>query len=475
MARPRKQTYTTNMYLGKMKSSDPAENDIRNDADVQRGFVWKAEQINELCYTVFTDDYMPPIILAEMKNGQLYIVDGGQRSASLRKFRFGFHKITKSIDNPIVIYKTKKRDENGKIVVDDHGEAIIEDVEFNLIGKTFNDLPDELKTKFDEYQIETVIHEDCDMKRVSELIKRYNSHTSMNASQKAFTHISNYAREVRSILEDDFFLNGGTYTEAEKGNGTVERVVLESVMCSKYVDEWKKDAKQLAKHLNNNAKFEDFEEVRGHFERIGSVITPEVSEIFDSKNTFLWMGLYRRFLKYGVDDTKYIEFLSELAKSEELHIKEVDGITYKSLCVSEKTGRTRTTKDKYIIVQKLDVLEKLMIDFLDIETDNFLVESVLDFVKENVNPEVTSEDISDYEEDFEIITLDVDSNSRLLNEENKPSLIAMVAYGYKNDIIIDDWMIHYMNSNTMYLNNQKKNFLHMVDDLENYLVEKVVA
>lgn len=41
MARPRKQTYTLDMYLKKKKKGD-----IDNKADVQRNFVWNYEQIN---------------------------------------------------------------------------------------------------------------------------------------------------------------------------------------------------------------------------------------------------------------------------------------------------------------------------------------------------------------------------------------------------------------------------------------------
>ena len=75
MLKPRKQTYTMNMYLENVK-----EKDIRNDADVQRLFVWSNEQTNELIYTVLTGDYIPPIIMGEESNTQKWIIDGGQRS-----------------------------------------------------------------------------------------------------------------------------------------------------------------------------------------------------------------------------------------------------------------------------------------------------------------------------------------------------------------------------------------------------------
>ena len=66
MNRPRKQTYTMDMYLSKIK-----DRDIRNDSDTQRQFVWSNEQINELIATVLTEDYIPPIILADEPTGNL--------------------------------------------------------------------------------------------------------------------------------------------------------------------------------------------------------------------------------------------------------------------------------------------------------------------------------------------------------------------------------------------------------------------
>ena len=72
MAGPRKQTYTLDMYLNKIKDGD-----ISNNADVQRRFVWTKEQINELVVTVLTDEYIPPVILGEEEDSQLCTADGG--------------------------------------------------------------------------------------------------------------------------------------------------------------------------------------------------------------------------------------------------------------------------------------------------------------------------------------------------------------------------------------------------------------
>ena len=145
MARPRKQTYTLDMYLKKIQSKK-----ICNDADVQRNFVWKNEHINELIATVLTDDYIPPIILGEENNSQLHIVDGGCRSAALMKFRYGNYKITSSIEDSMIPYQ--------KRIVDAEGNTTWEESIFDIRNKTYDRLPEELTEKFYEYQIETVIH-----------------------------------------------------------------------------------------------------------------------------------------------------------------------------------------------------------------------------------------------------------------------------------------------------------------------------
>ena len=144
MARPRKQTYTLKMYLEKIRDGD-----IDNNADVQRMMVWSKEQINELVATVLKDEYIPPIILGEEQNSQLHITDGGCRSAALNSFRNGSHKITSSVEDSVISYKRKVKGEGGVIVW--------EHAVFDIRNNTYHKLPYEMKKKFDEYHIETVI------------------------------------------------------------------------------------------------------------------------------------------------------------------------------------------------------------------------------------------------------------------------------------------------------------------------------
>ena len=74
---------------------------------------------------------------------------------------------------------------------------------------------------------------------------------------------------------------------------------------------------------------------------------------------------------------------------------------------------------------------------------------------------------------MEICLKDLENNtirddSKLLDIANRLSLIAMVAYSYKNDVDLDDWMEDYAANNNMYLADQKKNYVRMANDFENY-------
>ena len=468
MGKPRKQTYTMEMYLNKIKDLD-----IRNDADVQRLFVWKNEQVNELIYTVLTDDYIPSIILGEEPNSQLYIVDGGQRSASLMKFRHGNYRITRAIENSVIHYRAKARDDKKDVIVDDNGNVVWENRQFDIRNRTYDEFPEELKKIFNEYQIETVIHENSDMKRISKLIKRYNNHTSMNGNQKAFTYLDNFARETRNILDSDFFINCGNYTQKERVCGTLERVVLESVMCMFHLDNWKKEAKKTAEYLNNNATKEEFTELNKRLEELSKVITPQTAKMFNSKDTFLWMGLYSRFLKTGLDNVKFAEFLSEFSASTELQDKEINGVSYMDLCINKETGKTRATKDKYIIIPKLEILETLMRDYLGIPKEELQVEldaaCMLEFVRENVNPEITNEDMELYQDMLTDYSNRANKGSVLLDKQNKPSLMAIIAYSCENDIKLDDWILEYFAKNNSYIDDQSENYQYMKCDLEDYI------
>lgn len=452
MARPRKQTYTLEMYLNKIKDGD-----ICNDADVQRHFVWTKEQMNELVFTILTDEYIPPIILGEEDSSQLHIADGGQRSSALNQFRYGNYKITSAIENSIIPYKKKIKSEDGNIRW--------LDTTFDIKNATYAKLPDELKKKFNEYQIDTVIHEHCDRHIISRYIKRYNNHTSMNANQKAFTFLNNYAGCVREIVNSKFFLDYSLFTETEKTKGVTERVVVETVMCCNYLQNWKKQTKAACKYLNSNATKEVFKQLKDNLHRLENIITDDIKDLFNSKDAFIFLTLFDRFTKLGLEDNKFAQFLLEFKNRMRNRRKSPEGMLFDEL------DRDKSTKDKIVIVSKLDMLESLMREFLHIEEKNIDIDDERLFISEmvGIDKKIVGEDMELYNETLDDLTVrTIRDGSKLLDRGNRISLLAMVAYSYKEDKDLDDWLAEYAEHNNMYLADQRQSYLRMKSDFEEF-------
>ncbi len=456
MARPRKQTYTLDMYLRKVRKGD-----IDNNADVQRNFVWNNEQINELIVTVLTDDYIPPIILGEEENSKLHIVDGGCRTAALRKFRDMNYKITSSIGNSMIPYKKK--------VMDGNEVVTYEDAEFDIKNKTYEKLPEELKEKFDEYQMETVIHELCDSHKISGYIKRYNNHVAMNTDQKAFTYLNKFAGRVREILEGRFFIECNNYSEKDKTKGVVERIVVETMMCMNHFDNWKTQARASCKFLNEHATDEEFDRFADNLHRLEMIVTDDIRDIFNKKDSFIFLTLFDRFTGLGMEDDKFAEFLREFKDNFRDIKRNKKGLLF------DEIDKELSTKDRQVIMDKLDMLEGLMREFLQEKAPGVPQKSLEMFLAENLNmsPQAIRVDMDLYNESLNLLleeTVRVDS--RLRNQENRASLLAMMAYSYREDKDLDAWMADYAKNNNTYLADQQKNFISMRNDFEKYCRRK---
>lgn len=310
MARIRKQTYSLDQYLKLMKAET-----IRSDQECQRlSGQWKPNMVGELIATVLTDNYLPPLILGEKtENGitRQWLVDGLQRSTSLSLFRYANTKISKSIDEYMVTYQRKVLDESGNPKRNEKGEILLESVECDIRNKTYDQLPEELKYRFDGYQIETVIYQDCEEIEISKLVRRFNNHVSMNTAQKAFTYSDAWAREIRNITGNRFFLDIYTCSRNDRKNGTIERVIGETALLCNYPDLYRKDTKVNFKALNENASLSDFDNLNDLLTRLAVSVeaTTEIRGLFNSKHAHIFVVAFKAFTELGHEDKDYGKFL----------------------------------------------------------------------------------------------------------------------------------------------------------------------
>lgn len=456
----REQAIALSSYLKSVNSEDISENQ-----DVQRMFCWDNPAINELIVTVLTEDYIPPIILGEEELGgdltQQYIVDGIQRTTALNKFRHMNWKTTKSFENSVIQYQAKMRDDEGHLIKDKDGSILWENLEFDIKNKTFEQLPDELKKKFDDYQIRIVIHQNCTMQEISKLVRRYNRNKSMGSNQKALTWIPTYARKIKNIANNEFYKNCVSYSKSMRKNGTYEQTVANSVMATFHLNDWKKTPNDRNEYLEENSSFDEFEKVNEYGNRIAKVCGNKFQNIFVFKDILCWIATFDKFTKLGVKDNKFAEFVNALVN--DLHDKVIGEWSYDLL--DKEAG----TSDKKIIQAKIDIYTALMMDYLHIDTETLTInpeETTLSFVQENANPDATEEDIEFYRDMVE----DCVRVDEPVYQQCERAVIAIMAYACmkEQDEEFEKWIQRYKNQ-INFSPSQKTNFTYMKNSFDKYV------
>lgn len=433
---------------------------------------WTDEAKNGLVATVIKNEDVDSIKICEQINNTdviLWLIDGLQRLTVLEEYRNNVFKIGKSLEMPFVYY----RNEN-------------ETIEYDLRGKYFSDLPEELQDAFDSYAIDVVKHLDCKDEEVAYHIGRYNRQTSMNTNQKNILPMYKVAGYIKKISDgNEFFKNFGTYTEKEITKGVVDRVVSESIMTIFHLDKWTK-GKTMSKFLNDNATEEEFNIFNSELNRLCKIVDKKTTgQLFNSKNSFIWFAAFHRFTKLGIEDKKFVDFLKEFQDT--LHNKQFDEYENNSF---DTYDSNRSTKDKKVVLAKLDMLDKLMNEFLHIEeaeTDNTETEnnnvednteeSVLSFVQENADSEATNEDVEEYTDlvdycfNHNQIKIDIP-----LYQKCQMALIALMAYACKHNKEDDfeKWIQKYKNQ-TNFSPSQKTNFTYMKNSFDKYVQKGATA
>lgn len=440
---------------------------IRFDHPLQReSEQWSPAMKGNLISDILQGNPIPPLVFAEQVANGLAIIwdlDGKQRCTTAYSFSKDAFKITKNIRRWLIAYQTSVKGKDGTEIFDKSGFPVYEKQEFDIRGKKYSELPEELQDRFKEYNFEIVQYLNCSSEDIAYHIARYNEGKPMTVSQKGLTRLGEkFATMVKSISGMPFFRDYGGYKVSEGGNGTVNRVVVESVMAANFLAHWKKKQEDMCEFIKDNATAEDFDSFEDLVERITRAGTEETFNMFDSKDSFMWFGLFARFVKTGFDDSRFIEFMAEFSRS--LHRREINGKSFDDL-------NGKATKDKAVVLNKINHLEKLMNEYLGTGKEAGPVDgekSILEFLRDTVSPGITQEDFSLYQEILEDLSLNVDHSSKLLEEANRPSLLALVAYSIEMDMDLDIWIVEFFKKNAAYCSNQAENYKNMVKELTAY-------
>ena len=409
---------------------------IRTDHPQQReSDQWSNEYRDGLIATILKDEDIPYIVICEQvteKGINNYLIDGIQRITTIYNFRNGVFNIGKNVEDPIIEYETIVKDENGSPVRDDDGDLVREIKEFDIRGKGYKNLPEELKQQFDEYKIMETKHLNCSDDKIGYHLRRYNHAKNMGTSQKSITYLNkNIAERVKEIASNHvFFKDAGHFKPSEYINDTFCRVILETIMASNFINDWKTQLRGICTYLNSHITDKMIDTFENEINMLSECLidNKSIAKLFTSKDSFLLISAFHKANKeHKINAEEYIKFLNEF--NCKYKYEDVNGNSFVEL---NKTS----TKKKNMIIAKLDIIDHFINEYFgensDCENNIDKESSVLNFLIKNVDSDIIQDDIEFYEECLSGYDVDV-------SEANKVKLIGLVAYAFKHDVEIGDW------------------------------------
>lgn len=470
------ENYRTDKYSMYSLLQDKKNGDVNCNYILQREpFQWTTEEANRYFCRILSNLPIPEIILCEQKKKGLtisHLIDGLQRLSYAEAFKENRIKIgSAGAERHLIQYRDYVLDDNGNRVLDEDGLPEYEMKIFDVIGKYYKDLPDELKKRFNNFNINVTKFFDCTDEQIADHIRDYNNHASMNKEQGGFLNVSaQTAGYIKNISQKNtFFKNCGKFTDNNVIKGKLERVVAESIMLMFFRDSWKAKLDTIYKYVDENATEQQFLKLNSHFNRLELALgddNKDLKSLLTPTTMPMWIAVFDKFTTYNIEDSRFIDFLR--AYNTELKDKEVDG-------VSMADFKDQQTKKKATITGKIDLLIKLMNEFLHIGTrevnnteleNNNTKESVLSFVQENANPNVTDEDINLYTDMVE----DCVKIDDPVYKECGMALVALMAYACQNDKDQDfeKWIENYRNKSD-FSSSQKVNYTYMKRSFDNFI------
>ena len=478
------ENYRTDKYSMYSLLQDKKNGDVNCNYILQREpFQWTTEEANRYFCRILSNLPIPEIILCEQKKKGLtisHLIDGLQRLSYAEAFKENRIKIgSAGAERHLIQYRDYVLDDNGNRVLDEDGLPEYEMKIFDVIGKYYKDLPDELKKRFNNFNINVTKFFDCTDEQIADHIRDYNNHASMNKEQGGFLNVSaQTAGYIKNISQKNtFFKNCGKFTDNNVIKGKLERVVAESIMLMFFRDSWKAKLDTIYKYVDENATEQQFLKLNSHFNRLELALgddNKDLKSLLTPTTMPMWIAVFDKFTTYNIEDSRFIDFLR--AYNTELKDKEVDG-------VSMADFKDQQTKKKATITGKIDLLIKLMNEFLHIGTrevnntelennntkesaEENTEESVLSFVQENANPNVTDEDINLYTDMVE----DCVKIDDPVYKECGMALVALMAYACQNDKDQDfeKWIENYRNKSD-FSSSQKVNYTYMKRSFDNFI------
>ena len=341
---------------------------IRFDHPAQRcSDQWTNKMKGNLISDIIQGNPIPHIILAEQNINGVTItwdLDGKQRCTTVYAYINNEFKISKQVRRNVIKYQAPILDENNKPMLDDQQIPVMEVREFNIANKSFKQLPEELRDAILEYCFDATVYLDCSSEDIVYHIARYNDGKPMNKTQKGVVNLGEeYATEVKNLAKHSFFVDCSDFGAKGKLNGNIDRCICETIMASNHLDDWAgNNLEEMCSFLKDNADVDEFSDFELELTDLEDVIDGSNESLFTSKESFIWLTVFHKFKSLDIDDERFGEFLTEFVEKNLNEKVFENGVSYKDL------EGNKSTKDRNLVINKINHLERLMKEYLQIDT-----------------------------------------------------------------------------------------------------------
>lgn len=144
---------------------------LRDNHPLQRtSGQWSLLTKSELISDILQGNSLLQIVISEeIKAGIImhWLIDGKQRSTNLKDYLEDGFAISKNVQRYMIEYQSDKTDEDGNVILNEDGFPIPESKTFDIRGKKFSQLPEELQDKFRDYQVPVMLNLNCTKKDIA--------------------------------------------------------------------------------------------------------------------------------------------------------------------------------------------------------------------------------------------------------------------------------------------------------------------
>lgn len=378
---------------------------------------WSNKDKSLLIHTILINLSILPISLTQKGTGAgaiKLLIDGKQRLSTCMQFKdneFPLHKDTPPVLMQRVV-KKQKIDSEGQPMfekvgrkkspimipcLDEVGEPLIETIEYNVAGKFYDELPDDLKVQFDTYSgMKQLTHVNYTEEEYQTQMLRDNISAKMTPAQTGIVLCGEeLATWLHSFRYENLFLNGSTWSEKQVCKSLIERCVVESFILGNLDGRWYKRYEQNVELFKAHAMSNVLEDYKEKVAMLGKILydIPEIKERLTNKNMNIIIAAYLYFkdMETAYDDNDFGRFLCKWFEE----IK--DTTEYE---IEGNTG----TKLKQTVVGKLNIIneqcEKYMREYGTIVDNN---EEVDDKKTNNLEPkdkEIENKNVCDLENEL---------------------------------------------------------------------------